>query len=157
MKPRNLCNLSWACEFWVSQWRANSCALACNSFTSLRFPFAVFSHNLDGHEIGLGFNFLWRNDWKFFSFLWRIRLSYLFPFAFNLRLETLQIVGRTPLDKGSTSRRTVTCTKQYKQTKHRHTVMPRVRFDSTIERGKTFHALDRAATVIGSWKFYERN
>jgi hypothetical protein len=37
--------------------------------------------------------------------------------------------------------------------KRRQTTMPRVGFKSTIsvfERAKTFHALDRAATVIGS-------
>jgi hypothetical protein len=39
------------------------------------------------------------------------------------------------------------------QNKHRHTFMPRMGFEPTIpafERAKNVHALDRAATVIGS-------
>jgi hypothetical protein len=42
------------------------------------------------------------------------------------------------------------------QNKHKKTSMPRVGFEPTIsvfEKAKTFHALDRAATVIGAQTF----
>jgi hypothetical protein len=46
-------------------------------------------------------------------------------------------------------------TEEYKQNKLTQTSMPRVGFELTtpvFERGKTVHALDRAATVIGATK-----
>jgi hypothetical protein len=53
------------------------------------------------------------------------------------------------MDGGSVRRKAAT----YAQNKRTQTLMPRVAFEPTIamfERAKTVHALDRAATVIGS-------
>jgi hypothetical protein len=54
------------------------------------------------------------------------------------------------LDGGSAHRKAAT---EHKQNKHKQTSMPRLGFEPTIpvfERANTFHALDRAATVIGN-------
>jgi hypothetical protein len=57
------------------------------------------------------------------------------------------------LGRGSARRKAAICTQDstQTQTKDTHTSMPRVGFDPTIpafERGKTFLALDRTATLI---------
>jgi hypothetical protein len=61
------------------------------------------------------------------------------------------------LDEWSARRKAATYTGQYKQNKRRQTSMSLVGFEPTIpvfERAKTFHALDRAATVTGHFLAY---
>jgi hypothetical protein len=57
------------------------------------------------------------------------------------------------VDVGSARRKAATYTGQYTQNKSRQTSTPWVELEPTIlvfERAKTVHAIDRAATVIGS-------
>jgi hypothetical protein len=57
------------------------------------------------------------------------------------------------LNGGSAFREATTSTGQHRENKRRQTSMPRVGFEPTIpvfEREKTFHAVDCAATVIGT-------
>jgi hypothetical protein len=68
-------------------------------------------------------------------------------------LELLQSIG--PLERPLPAHRTAQT-----QNKRTQTTMPRVGFEPTIpvfERTKTVHAVDRGATVIGSWRSLAEN
>jgi hypothetical protein len=67
-------------------------------------------------------------------------------------MHHIETVGRSPWNSDEPCRKAATYTEQYKQKKRGQTSMPRVGFKPAIpmfERAKTFHALDRAATVMG--------
>jgi hypothetical protein len=70
-------------------------------------------------------------------------------FSFLIYIQTVGLLGRgISLSEGRYLH-----TGQHKQNKNTQTAMPRVGFEPTIsvfERAKTGHALDLAATVIGS-------
>jgi hypothetical protein len=80
---------------------------------------------------------------------WRIRPSYLFSIRINRSYRWYDSLdGGSDLSQGRYLHMTTR-----KQNKHTQTSMPHVGFEPTIpayERALTFHALDRAATVI-SW------
>jgi hypothetical protein len=67
----------------------------------------------------------------------------------DLFTQSVGLIGR-----GSARRKVATYIGQHKQNKPTQTSMTRVGFEPMIpvfERVKTFHALDRAATVIGTF------
>jgi hypothetical protein len=64
-------------------------------------------------------------------------------------------VGRTPWTRDQPVARSLSHTGQHKQNKRTQKSMPQVGYKPTIpvfQRVKTFHALDRAATVIGKYR-----
>jgi hypothetical protein len=101
-------------------------------------------------------NFLIRLVLCFLS-LWVYRLLDLGRFFVYLIFYTIDrtlLTGDQPVLRPLPTQRTIQT-----QNKRTQTSMPRLRFESTIqvfERGKTVHALNGAATVIGLFRIYSQ-
>jgi hypothetical protein len=99
----------------------------------------------------------------FFFFFFFLLLFFFFLYGASAHIgprplyEVRNLIDNWSLDEWSARRKAATYTGQHKHNKRRQTSMPLAGFQPTtpvFKRAKTFHTLDRAATVTGALQTY---